>query len=249
MYDYDAGLDRARVERKPVMIDFYTSWCYYCKVLDARTYTNGDIVGLSKEMVSLKINAEREVALARSYFIRAYPIIVFLSRDGKEVRRLYGYQSPRALKGVMERILNDTARLEKLAANYKKEPKDPEGAYLYADELMAKGRFEEAKDVLGKIVRGKDSARKEDATLDLAISHFRLDEYKQAASQLSKFLSRFSKSERTEEARLFLGLSLVASGQGQKGIEEFEGLKKRSSRKWIAEEASRQLTLVKKSAS
>ncbi|UCF79214.1 MAG: thioredoxin fold domain-containing protein, partial [Candidatus Eiseniibacteriota bacterium] len=237
--------DRARVERKPVMIDFYTSWCYYCKVLDAKTYTNNDIIKLSGEMVSLKINAEREVTLARSYFIRAYPIIVFLSREGKEVRRLYGYQTPRALKSVMEKILNDTARLETLAAEYKKQPKDSETAYLYADELMAKGRFDEAKVVLGKIVRGKGSARKEDATLDLAISHFRLGEHKQAAGQLSKFLSQFGKSERTEEARLFLGLSLVASGQGEKGVEEFEGLRKMTSRKWIAEEASRQLTLAK----
>ncbi len=246
MSDYLSGLERARIERKPIMIDFYTSWCYYCKVLDARTYTDKEIIRLSEQLVSLKINAERERQLARSYFIRAYPIIVFLSRDGKEIRRLYGYQTPAALKGVIRKILDDTSRLETLSKDYKKKPKDAENAYFYADELMAKGRFDEAESVLDKLVRRKGSSREEDATLDLGICAFHKGEFKEAVKRLSKFLTQFRGSARTEEARLFYGLSLVSSGQKGKGVGELKSLQKKASRKWIVEEAVRQLSLAEK---
>ncbi|KPJ59869.1 MAG: hypothetical protein AMJ46_09575 [Latescibacteria bacterium DG_63] len=243
MSDYTSGLERARIERKPVMIDFYTSWCYYCKVLDVRTYTDKEIIELSDQLVSLKINAERERQLARDYFIRAYPIIVFLSREGREIKRVYGYQSPSALERVIRKILSDSTRVEALGAAYEKDPKNTESAYLYADELMAKGRFAEAEGFLKKVVRDKRSPRKEDATLDLGICKFRQGDFKQAAGQVSKFLTSFKGSDRTEEARLFYGLSLVASGQEEEGIGELKSLHRKASRKWIAEEALRQLNL------
>jgi thioredoxin-like negative regulator of GroEL len=244
MTDYLTGLERARIERKPVMIDFYTSWCYYCKVLDARTYTEQGVIELSGQMVSLKINAEKERRLAAGYFIRAYPIIVFLSREGKEIKRLYGYQTPAALKSVMKSILEDTSRLEALAAKYKKAPEDQENAYLYADELMARGRFDGAENVLEKLVRKKGSPRYEDATLDLGICHFRSGDHKEAAKQISKFLSSHKDSRRADEAKLFYGLSLLATGEKQKGVGELRGLEKKAYRSWVSEEAQRQLALA-----
>lgn len=248
MSDYQAGLERARIERKPVMIDFYTMWCYYCKVLDAKTYVDPSVIAASEKFVCLKINAERERQLAREFRITGYPIIVLLSRDGTETKRFYGYQTAAALKTELGRILNDAERLDALAEKYKKNPGDGEAAYLYADELMAKGRFKEAGKILEKTVRRGNDARKADAVLNLAICRFNEGSYKQAASELAKFSSRFKSSLRIDEAELFYGLSLLSSGQKERGLEALAKLQERASDKWVGREALRQITLARQGA-
>jgi len=239
--DYQIGLEQARVERKPVMIDFYTLWCYYCKVLDARTYTDPGVIGSAKDFVCLKINAERERKLASEFRIAVYPVIVFLSREGIETKRLYGYQTGATLKRELDKILADPERLEILALEYKKTPNDPEAAYQYADELMARGRFKEARKILEKTLRNPKQTRKSDIVLDLAICRFKTGGYKQAGKELANFPNRFKESGRVDEAELFYGLSLLASGERDKGVKALDELQKRASDRWVGQEALRQL--------
>ena len=242
--DYSLGLEQARIERKPVMIDFYTFWCYYCKVLDTRTYTDPTVISTSQSFVSIKINAERERELARGFRISAYPIIVFLSRDGTEIDRIYGYVTAPVLKGRLDKILADTGRLKILEEKYNRS-RDAEAAYLYADELMAKGNFREAEKVLAKAGSASDAKRKADIALDLAVCRFRQTKYKAAANELSKFLSKFKDSERANEAELFYGLSLISSGQKDKGLSVLDGLQEKAPGKWVGQEGARQAVLVR----
>jgi thioredoxin-like negative regulator of GroEL len=239
MTDYEMGLERARIERKPVMIDFYTGWCYYCKIMDARTYPDPEVIRISKQFVCLKINAERQRDLARRYRIAAYPITVFLSRDGAEKTRSYGYQPASALRKSLQDVVGDRSRLAILAERYKKRPSDGEAAYFYADELMAAGQFPDALKVLQKMVKSKVKTYAEDASLDLGVCRFRTGEFKQAAAELSKFTSTYQTSPRLDEARLFLGESLAASGNKQDGLSTLDELGRRLPQKWIGQEAQR----------
>jgi TolA-binding protein len=148
----------------------------------------------------------------------------------------------------LDRILSDTERLNTLAEKYKKTPGDGEGGYLYADELMAKGRFKEAEKILEKMVRRGNDGRKADAVLNLAICRFKEGSYKQAATELATFSSRFKSSERIDEAELFYGLSLLNSGQKERGLEALTKLQERASGKWVGREALRQITLARQGA-
>lgn len=246
MTDYETGLERARIERKPVMIDFYTSWCYYCKILDSKTYTDPEVIRLSAQFVCLKINAERQRELARRYRIAAYPIIVFLSRDGLERTRTYGYQPASALKKGLQEILTDRSRLAILSERYKRRPSDGEAGYFYADELMAAGQFVEAEKVLQKMVKGKIKAKAEEAALDLGICRFSAGNFKQAAADLARFTSAFKASPRIDEARLFLGMSLAGSGKKQEGLGALDELGRRLSDKWIGQESQRRAAFYRK---
>ncbi len=47
------------VNKKPVLIDVYTKWCYYCKVMDATTYRKDSIYNyLKNNFYRFKFNAE-----------------------------------------------------------------------------------------------------------------------------------------------------------------------------------------------
>jgi uncharacterized protein YyaL (SSP411 family) len=46
-------------ENKPLLIDVYTTWCHYCKLMDATTYSNDSVATyLEKNFYRYKFNAE-----------------------------------------------------------------------------------------------------------------------------------------------------------------------------------------------
>ncbi|MFO0959886.1 MAG: thioredoxin family protein [Isosphaeraceae bacterium] len=81
---YKDALEQSRKTGKLIMVDFYTDWCGWCKVLDKETYTSVPVKDVAdKSFISLKINAEKEgVALNKRYAINGYPTILFL--DGSK---------------------------------------------------------------------------------------------------------------------------------------------------------------------
>jgi len=109
-YRYDQGLQKARVEKKPILVDFYTDWCGWCKKMDKDTYANQEIIRLlNDKFIAVKINAESknpldlqdkdgkkktEAQIAREFSVSAYPVTWFLRPTGEQIAPLPGYRGP-----------------------------------------------------------------------------------------------------------------------------------------------------------
>lgn len=90
-----AAQSEAKKSHKLLMVDFYTSWCGYCKKLDAETYTDANIIRLSSQVVAVKVDAEHEgLALAQKYAVRGFPTILFLNETGGVEGIIGGYLPP-----------------------------------------------------------------------------------------------------------------------------------------------------------
>jgi thiol:disulfide interchange protein len=91
--DLDAALAKAKAEKKAVFMDFYTSWCMPCRMMDESVFTDWDVTQyMAENVVSVKVNAEkgRGVELKSRFFVGAYPTFVFLAPDGTELSRKEG---------------------------------------------------------------------------------------------------------------------------------------------------------------
>lgn len=58
-YSMTDGFAKAKKEKKVLVVDVYTDWCYWCKVMDKLTYENKSIVTkMRKYAVAVKFNPE-----------------------------------------------------------------------------------------------------------------------------------------------------------------------------------------------
>jgi len=88
------AIKQAKKEKKLVMVDYFTTWCGWCKVLDKKTYSNKAVGEYADaNMISLKIDAEKGegVNLTKRSSIQGFPTIIFYDGDGKEVSRVVGF--------------------------------------------------------------------------------------------------------------------------------------------------------------
>ena len=96
--DFAAALAKAAPSKQRVLVDFATSWCGPCKLMDQLVYTAADVVAAAKDVVAVKLDGDVERELVKRFGITAYPTMLLLEADGTEVRRVVGYQGVAAMQ-------------------------------------------------------------------------------------------------------------------------------------------------------
>ena len=88
-----------------MLLNFYADWCTFCKKMDKETFTDPDIVKLlNKEFISIKVNKDKEEAVARKYFVRGLPMIWFMEPDGEKISSLPGFIPPEMFMQILKFI-------------------------------------------------------------------------------------------------------------------------------------------------
>ena len=136
---FSAAMEDAKKSNKLVMVDMYTDWCHWCKVLDSDTYPDAKVVALSEKLVAVKVDAEKEgVQQAKKYNITGYPTILFLDGNGKLVGRVVGFQKAPEFADSMTKYMGYFTEVPALEAKMGKDPKDTTAAArlitIYTDQ-------------------------------------------------------------------------------------------------------------------
>jgi thioredoxin-related protein len=99
------ALQQAKAQNKPILVSFYTTWCGWCKKLDAETYTDPRVMAAAQRYITVKLNAEGDGASEKARLgVKGYPNIVFLRPDGSEIERFAGYLGPADFASELARI-------------------------------------------------------------------------------------------------------------------------------------------------
>ena len=116
-YDFEGGLAKAKGEKKMIVLDVYTDWCHWCKVMDTSTYGDDAVIALLNEhFVAVKINPEKSgdvmykgqkvhpMVLIQSLGIQGYPATVFMEENHDLVTVVPGYLDAPTFLGILEYI-------------------------------------------------------------------------------------------------------------------------------------------------
>jgi thioredoxin-related protein len=111
-YDYTAARREAKEKQRPIVMDFGTSNCFWCKKLDASTFRDPSVVRqLNEQFIPVKIDAEREPGLVQSLRIQSYPTLVFAAPDGRILGSHVGFVEVARFSQQLNRALKESALL------------------------------------------------------------------------------------------------------------------------------------------
>lgn len=89
------SLEKARSEasagKRRILVYFTGPGCAWCRVLEARTFTDAEVVDLSRKYVCVELHTDRDGALADQLHIDSIPRSIVLLPDGSTVDERVGY--------------------------------------------------------------------------------------------------------------------------------------------------------------
>lgn len=93
---WQQALGKAREENKMIFVDVYTTWCSYCKQMDAHIFPIKEVGDYhNAHFINLKIDAERGdgIFIRNSYRLLGFPTFIYLDPQGNVVKKIAGYQN------------------------------------------------------------------------------------------------------------------------------------------------------------
>ncbi|PLX19560.1 MAG: hypothetical protein C0601_01520 [Candidatus Muiribacterium halophilum] len=140
------GLKAANIEKKNIIVYFYTDWCGWCKRLSAEVFSTEQFKEFaSKDFVLVKIDAEDYRKTTKKYRISGYPSIVILDRYGREIDRVVGYAPRDKYIEMLNQAAYSLDNFKNLKMFAQEKPEDRHINFALAEKYNERKMYKEAK--------------------------------------------------------------------------------------------------------
>ncbi|QJX00714.1 thioredoxin family protein [Frigoriglobus tundricola] len=103
-HDYSAARREAAETGRPLLLDFGTEACVWCRKLDATTFRDPNVAKLLNDrFIPVKIDANQEPKLTAALSIDSFPTLVLASANGKVIGRHVGYADAAQLTTLLNK--------------------------------------------------------------------------------------------------------------------------------------------------
>ena len=106
---YDEGMTLGKSQKKKIFINFFATWCSFCKMMDTKTFKDAAVIDyLNAHFITVKVDVDKELYVAAQYNIRPLPDMWFVSEKGEAIGNKPGYISPEEMLPVLKFIKTDS---------------------------------------------------------------------------------------------------------------------------------------------
>jgi len=223
-YEYDSlSAAQAASDGKPILIDFYTDWCTYCKMMDTTTFTDTSVTSYIRgNILVAKVNAEKDSALANSYGVTGYPTLVLVEPDGSEIDRFIGYYPPEKFLPALTAYVNGEGTM----ADVRERAGRSNDPYAYM-ELAAK--YQQRQDVPNTVAAlekaldlNPDDSLKAQILVQIASAKVMAQQYDSALAIFKSVANAYPESPGGEQASFAEGLILERMGDTTKAVAAYK---------------------------
>lgn len=116
-HSYDEGIALAKATGKPVFVQYYATWCGYCKKMDREVFSNDKIrdqihaqfvpirvTESSSNQVDYQGKKVTEKQLTAMAGVQGFPTLEFLSAEGQAIGKIPGYIGPDEVTSLLAYI-------------------------------------------------------------------------------------------------------------------------------------------------
>lgn len=109
----DAQFERARREKKFILLDVEAIWCHWCHVMDAKTYTDPKVLAaIKKHYIAVKVNSDAHPEIARRYEDYGWPATIVFDASGQEIVKRRGYLPPEMMVSMLDAVVKDPSPID-----------------------------------------------------------------------------------------------------------------------------------------
>ncbi len=215
----------ASEKAQPVLAEFWSEECKWCKRLEDSTFAHQSVIDLSKNMVFVRAEAKKDTITREKYRIAGFPTVILMNSQGEEIDRIYGYLPPGKFVATIKDYLQGKNTLDDLKNRFEANPKDAELAFQLAEKYEGRQMYDQAHSYYTKVVDldpENKTGNSDDALFSLAWLEIRKKEYSKAVDAFKYFLQKFPKSKMAADAEAYIPYCYAKAGDTTKALELYE---------------------------
>lgn len=101
---------------KPILVEFWATWCEACKGMDEEVYSDPAVARAMTKTLPVRIDIDREPAIARRYEVSATPTVILVDAAGNELFRFTGRIERAPLMELLRELPADITRINQLSS-------------------------------------------------------------------------------------------------------------------------------------
>ena len=227
----DAALNKAKASHTIVMVDFYTTWCYWCKQLDAHVYPVPSVESALSKIVPVKLDAEKNgLSAVNKYKVTGYPDLVFLDPQGNMISSITGYEpAPQFTHDVNAIVTRYHNSLTQLPLIKQELSKTPNSASLLSKEIILCAGVNDlsgVKAALPKLLKASGSSPSIIMKAELAVGdmYSRSGDYGKAVSHYKKALPLATEPKDMASTRISIASCYLQQNELKAALPELQAV-------------------------